>query len=304
MKNLNLKQDDCLNFLKTVEDNSVDLIATDPPYYKVKTNDWDNQWKTQQDFLGWLDLVVSEFTRVLKPSGSLYLFCGPYLSSETELLINKHLNVLNHIVWRKPTGRHLATCVPNQRKYFPQTERIIFAESYKKVPFSYEAIRSYIDNAVKLSRKEVDQLTGTQMSGHWFGRSQFTIPSREHYETLQTVSPDLKLPYLEFYNWFNKLRDGSKRARRTFKAVKGLNTDVWDFKVVNAYPGKHPCEKPLDLMSHIIETSTLEGDVVLDAFAGSGSTAVAALKLNRKFTGCEMGEEEYQQALDRISKLS
>ena len=297
-----LKQTDCLDLLQTINDNSIDLIATDPPYFRVKADDWDRQWDTQQEFTEWLSSVVKEFARVLKPTGSLYLFCGPYLAAETELLINEHMRVLNHIVWRKPTGRHLGCHIPGQRKYFPQTERIIFAESYKKIPFGYEAIRSYIDNSVEISRKKVDEITGTKMSGHWFGRSQFSIPSKEHYETLQTVSPGLKLPYLEFYNWYCKLRDGEQRSRRYFRAQKGINTDVWDFKVVQPYKGKHPCEKPLDLMAHIIDVSTQENDVVLDTFVGSGSTAIAALNSGRKFIGCEFGKDEFKIAEERIKR--
>ena len=302
MHQMTLRQLDCLDLLKTIDDNSIDLIATDPPYFRVKTDDWDRQWNSQTEFLEWLNQVVKEYARVLKPTGSLYLFCGPYLASETELLINKHLRVLNHIVWRKPTGRHLGCCVSAQRKYFPQTERIIFSESYKKPPFAFDSILNYMRENITISRKEVDRITGTKMSGHWLGRSQFSIPSEAHYLTLKNVSPGLKFSYSEFKNWYCKLRDENNRARRTFNTVKGVNTDVWVFKVVQPYQGKHPCEKPLDLMTHIIETSTLKGDVVLDTFVGSGSTAIAALKAGRKFIGCEFGESEYKQAKERIHK--
>lgn len=302
MQNLTLRQLDCLDLLKTIANNSIDLIATDPPYFRVKSDSWDRQWNSQTEFLSWLNQVVKEYARVLKPTGSLYLFCSPYLSSETERLINKHMRVLNHIVWRKPTGRHLGCHVAGQRKYFPQTERIVFAESYKKPPFAFDSILNYMKKNIPISRKEIDAITGTKMSGHWLGTSQFSIPSETHYLTLQKVSPGLKFPYSEFKNWYCKLRDENNRARRTFNTQKGVNTDVWNFKVVQPYPNKHPCEKPLDLMSHIIETSTLENDVVLDTFVGSGSTAIAALKLNRKFIGCEFGEDQYQQALERILK--
>lgn len=299
-----LTQADCLDFLKTINDSSIDLIATDPPYFRVKTAFWDRQWKTKADFFEWLNKVVKEYARVLKPTGSLYLFCGPYLSSETENLINQHLNVLNHIVWRKPTGRHLGTCVPSQRKYFPQTERIIFAESGKKQPFQYESIRRYLSESVKkagLSRKDTETLTSTQMSAHWFGKSQFSIPSENHYKKLQNAVPQLNKSFKELRNWYLDIRDGEKKGRRTFKAKKGGNTDVWDFPVVQPYVGKHPCEKPLDLMRHIIKTSTNRGDIVLDTFIGSGSTAIAALELERKFLGCEMGYAEFQQAKERLS---
>ncbi|WP_282604978.1 DNA methyltransferase, partial [Vibrio crassostreae] len=75
---------DCLTYLKTLEDNSVDLILTDPPYFQVKRNAWDNQWPDVASFLAWLDEVLLEFWRILKPSGSLYLFCGSKLASDTE----------------------------------------------------------------------------------------------------------------------------------------------------------------------------------------------------------------------------
>lgn len=90
------------------------------------------------------------------------------------------------------------------------------------------------------------------------------------------------------------------RGRRFFQTEKGVNTDVWDFKVVQPYPGKHPCEKPLDMMRDIIKTSSQPNDIVLDTFVGSGSTAIAAVELGRQFIGCEMGEVEYQQALFRL----
>ena len=66
------------------------------------------------------------------------------------------------------------------------------------------------------------------------------------------------------------------------------------------YEGKHPCEKPLDLMEHIITASSMPGDLVLDTFVGSGSTALACINTGRKFVGCEMGEGEFDGAVGRI----
>ena len=78
---------DSLEYIKTLPDNSLDAIITDPPYYRVKANAWDNQWPSVTDYLAWLDEFFAEFWRVLKPAGSLYVFCGPKLSSDTELLL-------------------------------------------------------------------------------------------------------------------------------------------------------------------------------------------------------------------------
>ncbi|WP_169740935.1 MULTISPECIES: DNA methyltransferase [Methylomicrobium] len=52
----------------------------------------------------------------------------------------------------------------------------------------------------------------------------------------------------------------------------------------------HPCERPLDLMRHIVEASSRPGDMVLDTFDGSGSMAIACRALGRGFVGCENGE--------------
>lgn len=58
---IDLFNDDCLRVLKTMPDDSVDLIVTDPPYFKVKPEGWDNQWKGDDDYLRWLDCCLAEF---------------------------------------------------------------------------------------------------------------------------------------------------------------------------------------------------------------------------------------------------
>lgn len=304
---IRLVKADCLKLLKSLDDDSVDLIATDPPYYKVKSDDWDRQWNTKAAFFAWLDQVLAEYQRVLKPTGSLYLFCGPYLAAETELLVGQHFKVLNHIVWRKPTGRHLGCNKESLTKYFPQTERIIFAESTKRRAFHYEPIRRHLADTVKragMSSKAVNEATATQMSGHWFGRSQFAFPSRENYQILRKLAPKLR-PYDKLHAQYKRLRSRHGRKGRHFGVTKQVPyTDVWDFPVVNPYPGKHPCEKPLALMEHIIRSSSRPGGLVLDTFAGSGSTAIATRRLKRRFLGCELGESQFAQAMGRLEALN
>lgn len=64
--------------------------------------------------------------------------------------------------------------------------------------------------------------------------------------------------------------------------------------------GEHPTEKPISLMSEIIADFTNPGDTILDPFMGSGTTAIAALKLGRKFIGVEKNEVYFKLACDRI----
>lgn len=111
---------DCLHFIQSLPDDSIDLIVTDPPYFKVKPNGWDNQWKGDEDYLKWLDHCLAQFWRVLKPAGSLYLFCGHRLASDIEIMMRERFNVLNHIIWAKPSGRWNGCNKESLRAYFPQ----------------------------------------------------------------------------------------------------------------------------------------------------------------------------------------
>ncbi|MGI2002025.1 DNA-methyltransferase [Shewanella frigidimarina] len=333
---------DCLSYLKTLPDNSVDLVLTDPPYFQVKKNAWDNQWPDVETFLAWLDEVTLEFWRVLKPSGSVYLFCGHKLSADTELLMRQRFNVLNHIVWAKPNGPWRRMHKPDLRSFFPSTERILFAEHYgseghakgvsgyaskcaalKKEVF--EPLISYFrDTRAKLniSAKEINAATGTQMCSHWFSNSQWQLPNQDQYEKLQALFADkagsldrshdelqkeyqvLNTDYHRLSRHYDELKQEYENLRRAFSVTSEVPyTDVWNFKPVAYYPGKHPCEKPADMLEHIITASSREGDVVLDAFMGSGSTGKACAKLGRKFIGVEMEEATYQSTVDSFNKL-
>jgi len=62
----------------------------------------------------------------------------------------------------------------------------------------------------------------------------------------------------------------------------------------------HPTQKPTDLFRRFILASTNEGDVILDPFMGSGTTAVACIKEKRHYIGFELNKEYYDRAIERI----
>ena len=64
--------------------------------------------------------------------------------------------------------------------------------------------------------------------------------------------------------------------------------------------GHHPTEKPIELLKVMIRNSTNVGDIVLDPFAGSGSTLVAAKQLERQYIGYEIDEKYYKLALHNL----
>lgn len=278
----------------------------------------------------------------MRPSGSLYLFCSPGLSSETELLIKQRFNVLNHLVWRKENGRHKGACKADLRRYFPQTERIIFAEHYgaegkakgasgyaeKCTELKQHVFRPLIDyfkqakEASGISNKAINQALGCHMAGHWFTESQWQLPNAEQYAQLQrlfaehaaslnrphselvTEYGDLHRHYTELRTEYDDLRQQYEALRRPFAVTADVHyTDVWDFRAVDRYPGKHPCEKPVAMLEHMITASSRPGALVLDPFAGSGATGEAALNTGRHFIGIEMEEGSFCQASDRLAKV-
>ena len=72
---------------------------------------------------------------------------------------------------------------------------------------------------------------------------------------------------------------------------------------IRPYKGKHPAEKPVKMLEHAILATTYEGDIVLDCFAGSGSTAVAALKNNRRSVSIEIDEQWTEQITALLQQL-
>ena len=76
------KNQDCLEFLKSLDDNVVDLICTDPPYYRVVNDEWDNQWFTIDEYYDWCKKWITELGRVAKWNCSFWLFGFPQQTSQ------------------------------------------------------------------------------------------------------------------------------------------------------------------------------------------------------------------------------
>ncbi len=334
---------DCRDVLPSLP--TVDLVLTDPPYFKVKGDYWDNEWDKPNQFLEWLGGVVDLVAERLAPNGSLYLFASPQMASRVEVQIAQRMHVLNHLVWRKGAPGMRSTSQGNKadkaalRAWWPESERIVFAEHYNADQiargesayiracdelrgFVFEPIRAYLDGEREragVTPREVNEATGTQMAGHWFTRVQWALPTERHYLTMrelftrrggEALARDhealrrdyqaLQTEYEALRVQYDDLKAQFEALRRPFAAPGSQWADVWDFDPVAAYPGKHPCEKPIPLLAHIIAASSRPDALVLDAFMGSGATGHAALTLGRRFIGIERDPAIFAQAVDRI----
>lgn len=254
--------------------------------------------------------------------------------------MREHFNVMNHIIWAKPSGPWNLQHKESLRSYFPATERILFAEHYsgpvrgkgsnyntltktsKKNTFL--PLIEYFRNARKalgVTAKEINQATGKQMASHWFSESQWQLPVEKDYLALQALFEKVALAkgldsrlcadHVHLQTQYNslslnyaKLVDQHKQLRRPFTVTSSVPfTDVWTYKSVPFYAGKHPCEKPAAMMEDIIQASSNEGDIVADFFMGSGATIKAAKKLGRFALGVEMESERFDQTFREIFNL-
>jgi len=327
-------ESDCLEAMRDMADNSVDLIATDPPYFKVKNEAWDRQWDTPERFLAWIAELCEQWQRILRPNGSLYVFASPHMRARVEVQVTQCFSCLPTVTWVKGnaagTGAWNTSRKDSLRCYFPRTEAIIFAEHYgadniakgeagylakcdELRGFVFEPLRAYLASEWEragLTSRDANIATGTQMAGHYLTRSQWALPTRANYERLRQYAQRLgkhilRREYEDLRREYEDLRREYEDLRRPFSVTaEDQFTDVWSFPTVQHYRGKHPCEKPVDLMRHIVKTSTRPGAVVLDCFSGSGATGEAALSLGREFIGIERDAGWCQFARRRLASVS
>jgi len=93
---------------------------------------------------------------------------------------------------------------------------------------------------------------------------------------------------------------GVKVSKPTFNSK--YDNGIYKFPIYHGKDRFHPTQKSLPLFEDLIRKHSNEGDLVLDCFAGSATTAIAAINTNRKFIGCELDQGYYDQSVERINK--
>jgi site-specific DNA-methyltransferase (adenine-specific) len=246
-----------------------------------------------------------EWRRVLKSNGAIYLFCSSKMSAHLEVMMSEKFNVLSHIVWSKPNepgfdGWKGKMKKESLRQWYAHSERILFLEpavdnNLKRSPFGQFLREQRL--LCGLSGHQLTEMTGAYgkvnhggaVSNWETGRN---IPSRDQYIKIsQAFISTGKIDSMPEYE--DVIRPFNVNSEIEF-------TDVWDFYSVRPYNGKHPAEKPQDMLSHCINSSSYEGDIVLDCFAGSGSTAISALVNKRKTISIELEEKWVNAISSRI----
>jgi site-specific DNA-methyltransferase (adenine-specific) len=298
---------DSLECLKLIPDHSISLILTDPPYHSTKKENIHNDraFKTNEDFINWIENYSIEWKRILKPNGSFFLFCSSAMAARLEIMLSKRFNILSHIVWTKPNDPGFDGWKGKMKKealrqWYAHSERILFAEPAIEGNLKRSWFGNYLrENRLKckLSGHQLAELIGAHgkvnhggsVSNWEAGRN---IPSRDQYEKIcQAFIKTGKIDQMPHYE--NVIRPFEVNSKIQF-------TDVWNFNSVRPYKGKHPAEKPLEMLEHCIQATSFEYDIILDCFAGSGSTAIASLNTNRYSISIEIDGSWYQVIKNRL----
>lgn len=297
---------DCLQELKKIEDNSVNLVLIDPPY-NIGKDTWD-KWKTVELYVEFLEEVFLELQRVLKDNGSFYFFHNDFMQIvEIQNMINKKTDFVfkQFIVWDKYNGskwNQLNAIVHNKdnRNFSKQAEYCLFytfqdETGRKKVDYdinNYKTLRDYsrkTQEYINLKTKQITNIIGRKVE-HFFYHSstQFSLPTKQ--------------TYIELTETFNlRNMEGFKEYEELRYTFNNQNLP----SVLQHEPIKqngHLTPKPISILEKLILTSSNEGDVVLDCFMGSGSTGVSCKNLNRDFIGIEIDEEYFKISEERINK--
>jgi adenine-specific DNA-methyltransferase len=292
MKYINkIVQGDCVEILKELPDRSIDLIILDPPYWKVIQQKWDYQWRTEEDYVKWCLQWLPEVARIIKLSGSLYLF--GYLRNLFYLyepIINLGFSFRQQIIINKGI-KAIGGRATKGYKMFPNVTESLLFFIYDSRPFIKQFLKKR-QKELGLTALEINKRLGVKSNGGgmwslYTGNNILAqVPTKEMWEKLQETL-EFNYPYQDI--------------SATFNIEMGV-TDVWND--LDFYQEKrfHPTQKPVKLMERIISASSHENMIILDPFMGSGATAIACLNLNRRYIGIEKQEKYIDKINARIDE--
>lgn len=283
--------EDCLQGLRKIPSESIDLIIADPPYFKVVGESWDYKHSTIQEYINWTSQYLSEIYRVLRKGGSFYLF-GYFriLSRLISITEDIGLELRQQIIVDKGIKAIAGRATKNYKMFPNTTESILFFIKDSK-PYIKNLLKQR-QKDLRLKSKEINEKLGVKSNGGGMW-SIYTgdnmckqLPTKELWLKLCEILDIKNVNYESFC--------------QTWNPIMGYH-DVWtDF---DFYEEKrfHPTQKPIKLIERLILASSNEGDIVLDPFMGGGSTAVACIKQNRHFIGFELDTNYYNACLNRIN---
>ena len=299
---------DCMDILKQLPDKCIDCILTDPPYFGIVKKDWDNQWKNIQEFQSWVGAVGKELYRVLKDNGSFYWFGDDKTIAYCQVELDKYFHLINNVVWKKPELISKKGCYSVFRSYAPMTERCLFYDKGEDKT-GLDMVKSVIPNPFanylqeELLRKfcelkkaknfVIKELNISNALFDFWIKGERTI-TKEKWDLIRE-----KIGYDYLTKKYEDLRREYEDLRRVWNNDEKA-FDVLEFPFCVDIGRFHPTQKPISLISYLLERSTNPDMIVLDCFSGSGTTAIACNRLKRRFICIERDVEYWAKSCERL----
>jgi len=318
--------------LRRLEDNSVDLIITSPPYLgqrEYKTNSINEIGHEPNSVMYNIALaeVFSECFRVCKPTGNIVFNIGdtykdqslqllPYRFAITILDHYKHtgLRLINEITWVKtnPTPRQykkrlISSTEPflhfaKTKNYYYNPDAYLNEDSNKKKIIPMKKSNSFYQKGGKYIKliKESDLSNQEKINAH-------TAVEEAILELRRGKITDFRMKIRGMHKEAFGGQSGGRNSQirnNGFTVIKmygnKLKRDVIENSVANTKNIDHPAIFPLKVIIELVKLLSKENDIILDPFCGSGQTCVVAKSLNRKYLGIDLSEKYCKIAEDRL----
>lgn len=274
--------EDCIEGIRRIADESIDCVLTDPPYLYLKKQRLERPFDEQ--------FLFSEFKRILKPTGFVVLFGrGTSFYRWNTILAELGFTFKEEIVWDK-----LQSTSPVMRM-----SRIHETISLHGMPKAN--INKCKVPYVEMKRYDIQGIFAD------IKRLNAALHSPESLKSIQTFlendcydAPDLKKS-----NNLSISTDivSPKRCIRAMQSIKrGMNEKTIIKEVGNRRKTIHPTQKPVRLLERLLALTTKPDSIVLDPFSGSCSTEIACINTGRRYIGFEIDKEYYEAGVKRINE--
>lgn len=290
-----LYRGDALEILPTLPD--VDAVITDPPY-GVLDEAWDSMSLRElaRFTMGWVSQVRAK-------SDVLVSFFAVDTRAVLDPLLGMVYEDVRQLVWNKGGGR-----VADGGLFYsfepiylcqPRTTWTVCEPKMMEVARLIGTARKNVG----MSCGSVDmQIRGKKTGLCYRWEEGGCLPTLEQVHKLRHIlmlGDEFDLAYEQAVLARDQVV-ANARAKTSEHAARGL--DVFTFPPTKGAPGRHPTEKPLQLMASLVKVVTDRDAVVLDPFMGSGTTGAAAVQLGRKFIGIERDPEFFDMACKRLEQ--
>lgn len=276
--------EECLEGIKRIPDVSIDCILTDPPYLYLKGQKLDRPFDEERLF--------SEFKRVLKPNGFVVLFGrGTSFYRWNTIIANLGFSFKEEIVWDKIYSSSPVT--PLQRKHELISIHTIGKGTINKVKIPYLEMNKYDYDKVL---RDMKRLCSAIHSEKGLNDIISYIETGDVYTRAIRQNGSITVSG-------NSTRNSEINKAMIKMVIDGNSEQSIIRQVHDRYNRVHPTQKPVRLIERLLALTTIPGNVVLDPFSGSCSTAIACVNTNRKYIGFEIDKEYYEAGIKRLNEV-